>query len=229
MARGAELMAFAIKHQLKVTSIEAIREHRLLHEIGVRQVGTTSVDTDYGAFNVRVYSEDASGKEHLALVRGDLASGALEKPPLVRIHSECLTGDLFGSRRCDCGRQLDGAMKLIVEEDAGAILYLRQEGRGIGLGNKIRAYALQDQGLDTVEANVHLGFEPDERDFAVGAHMLLSMGLKKIRLMTNNPAKGESLARFGITVVERIPMLVEPDLYSERYLRTKREKLGHIL
>jgi len=149
--------------------------------------------------------------------------------PLVRLHSECLTGDVFGSRRCDCGRQLDGAMKLITEEGAGLVLYLRQEGRGIGLENKVRAYALQDQGLDTVEANVHLGFDPDERDFAVGAHMLLAMGIRSIRLITNNPAKAAALSRFGISVVERIPMVVEPDPYSESYLRTKREKLGHLL
>lgn len=229
MARGDDLMAFARDHNLKVTSVEAIREYRLLNEIGVRPIGSRVADTDFGQFDVTVYAEDVSGKEHLALVHRALDSSPNDKAPLVRIHSECLTGDLFGSRRCDCGRQLDGAMTLIAREEAGVILYLRQEGRGIGLGNKIKAYALQDKGLDTVEANVHLGFEPDERDFAVGAHMLLSMGLRRIRLITNNPAKAESLSRFGITVVERIPMLVEPDPYNERYLRTKREKLGHLL
>lgn len=229
MARGEQLLAFAAKHQLKITSIQAIREYRLLNEIAVRPLGGSTVETDFGSFHAAVFADDVGGKEHVAMVRGDLSSMPASYAPLVRLHSECLTGDVFGSRRCDCGRQLDGAMKLVVEEGAGIILYLRQEGRGIGLGNKVRAYALQDKGLDTVEANVHLGFEPDERDFAVGAHMLLSMGVRAIRLITNNPAKAAALARFGIAVVERIPMVVAHDPYSEGYLKTKREKLGHIM
>lgn len=229
MARGPQLQAFAQKHTLRVTSIQAIRDYRALHEIAVRQLSERAVDTDYGLFHATVFADDAGKKEHVAMVRGDLSQMPASYAPLVRLHSECLTGDVFGSRRCDCGRQLDGAMKLITEEGAGVILYLRQEGRGIGLENKVRAYALQDQGLDTVEANVHLGFDPDERDFAVGAHMLLAMGVKAIRLITNNPAKGAALARYGIAVVERIPIVVEADPYSEAYLRTKREKLGHIL
>lgn len=229
MARGSQLQAFASKHGLRTTSIQAIREYRALHEIAVRQLSDRDVETDYGTFHAVVFVDDAGKKEHIAMVRGDIGKMPVSYAPLVRLHSECLTGDVFGSRRCDCGRQLDGAMKLITEEGAGLVLYLRQEGRGIGLENKVRAYALQDQGLDTVEANVHLGFDPDERDFAVGAHMLLAMGIRSIRLITNNPAKAAALSRFGISVVERIPMVVEPDPYSESYLRTKREKLGHLL
>ena len=229
MARGSQLQDFANKHGLRVTSIQAIREYRAFYEVAVRPLSNGDVDTDYGTFHATVFVDDAGKKEHIALVRGDLSQSSKESAPLVRLHSECLTGDVFGSRRCDCGRQLDGAMKLITDEGRGAILYLRQEGRGIGLENKVRAYALQDQGLDTVEANVHLGFDPDERDFAVGAHMLLAMGIRSIRLITNNPAKGAALARFGITVVERVPIIVEPDPYSEAYLKTKREKLGHLL
>jgi len=229
MARGEDLNRFALTHGLKITSIEAIREYRLLHEIAVRPINTSSVDTDFGPFTATVFAEDTGGKEHVALTRGDLSTLPTSYAPLVRLHSECLTGDVFGSRRCDCGRQLDGAMRLVTEEGAGVILYLRQEGRGIGLENKIRAYSLQDQGLDTVEANVHLGFEPDERDFAVGAHILRAMGIHSIRLITNNPAKGEQLARFGITITERIPMVVEADPLSAGYLRTKREKMGHLL
>ena len=229
MARGAQLQEFAHKHGLRSTSIQAIREYRAFHEIAVRQLSQGDVETDYGSFHAVVFADDAGKKEHVAMVRGNLSKMPVSYAPLVRLHSECLTGDVFGSRRCDCGRQLDGAMKLITEEGAGLILYLRQEGRGIGLENKVRAYALQDRGLDTVEANVHLGFDPDERDFAVGAHMLLAMGIRSIRLITNNPAKAAALSRFGISVVERIPMVVEADPYSEAYLRTKREKLGHLL
>jgi 3,4-dihydroxy 2-butanone 4-phosphate synthase/GTP cyclohydrolase II len=229
MARGKDLASFAKKHSIRVTSIQAIREYRSFHEIAVRRLGESDVVTDYGTFHAIIFADDASGREHVAMVRGDLAKMPTSYAPLVRLHSECLTGDVFGSRRCDCGPQLDGAMRLTVEEGAGIILYLRQEGRGIGLENKVKAYALQDQGLDTVEANVHLGFDPDERDFAVGAHMLLAMGIRSIRLITNNPAKGAALSRCGIAVVERIPMVTTPDAYNEGYLRTKREKLGHLL
>jgi 3,4-dihydroxy 2-butanone 4-phosphate synthase/GTP cyclohydrolase II len=229
MARGAQLQAFARTHGLRITSIQAIREYRALHEIAVRQLSEGDVETDYGTLRAVVFADDAGKKEHVAMICGEVSKVPASYAPLVRLHSECLTGDVFGSRRCDCGRQLDGAMKLVTEEGAGLILYLRQEGRGIGLENKVRAYALQDQGFDTVEANVHLGFNPDERDFAVGAHMLLAMGIRSIRLITNNPAKAAALSRFGISVVERIPMVVEADPYSEAYLRTKREKLGHLL
>lgn len=229
MARGAQLQEFARAHQLRVTSIAEIRNYRALHEIAVRPLSSREVETDFGKFNAVVYADDVGGKEHIALIRGDLSTMPTSYAPLVRLHSECLTGDVFGSRRCDCGQQLEGAMNLVVSEGLGVILYLRQEGRGIGLENKVRAYNLQDEGLDTVEANERLGFLPDERDFAVGAHMLRSLGVRAIRLITNNPEKGDTLSRFGISVVERIPMIVEHDPVREGYLKTKKEKLGHIL
>ncbi len=229
MARGAQLEEFAKRYNLRLTSIEEIRRYRALNEISVRPLSTRIVETDFGVFTATVYADDAGGKEHVAMVRGDVSAMPASYAPLVRMHSECLTGDVFGSRRCDCGQQLAGAMNLVVSEGIGVILYLRQEGRGIGLENKVRAYKLQDEGLDTVEANVKLGFRPDERDFAVGAHMLLSMGIRSIRLITNNPEKGESLTRFGITVTERIPMLVADDPVRAEYLKTKKEKMGHLL
>jgi 3,4-dihydroxy 2-butanone 4-phosphate synthase/GTP cyclohydrolase II len=229
MARGQSIIEFSRRHNLKITTIEAIRQYRMLHEISVRQLSTRDVETDFGTFRATVYADDVAGKEHIALVRGDLSSMPSSYAPLVRMHSECLTGDVFGSRRCDCGPQLAGAMKLVVDEGVGIILYLRQEGRGIGLENKLRAYELQDQGLDTVEANVKLGFKPDERDFAVGAHMLSALGVKNIRLITNNPEKGATLNRYGISVVERVPMIADADPCSAEYLRTKREKMGHLL
>lgn len=229
MARGQSIIEFSRRHNLKITTIEAIRQYRMLHEISVRQLSTRDVETDFGTFRATVYADDVAGKEHIALVRGDLSSMPSSYAPLVRMHSECLTGDVFGSRRCDCGPQLAGAMKLVVDEGVGIILYLRQEGRGIGLENKLRAYELQDQGLDTVEANVKLGFKPDERDFAVGAHMLSALGVKNIRLITNNPEKGATLNRYGISVVERVPMITDADPCSAEYLRTKREKMGHLL
>lgn len=228
MARGEQLIAFARKHRLRVSTIEEIRAYRARHEISVRLLSSSVVDTDFGPCSALVFADDAGGKEHVAMVYGD-GDGISTSTPLVRIHSECLTGDVFGSRRCDCGPQLEGALRLIAAEGAGIILYLRQEGRGIGLENKVKAYALQDQGLDTVQANVELGFEPDERDFAVGAHMLLSMGIKQIRLITNNPVKAATMARCGISLSERIPMITETDPCSARYLATKREKLGHLL
>jgi 3,4-dihydroxy 2-butanone 4-phosphate synthase/GTP cyclohydrolase II len=227
MGRGEELVRFAAKHNMAVTSIAAIRQYRLKHEIAVRQLSVGSVTTDLGEFTAYLFADDAGHKEHLALVRGDLSQAPASYAPLVRIHSECLTGDVFGSRRCDCGGQLHGAMRLIVDEGLGVILYLRQEGRGIGLENKLKAYALQDQGLDTVEANLELGFKADERDFAVGAHILRSLGLSRIRLITNNPGKTQAMQGCGITVVERVPSLAEPDPCSIGYLNTKRQKMGH--
>jgi 3,4-dihydroxy 2-butanone 4-phosphate synthase/GTP cyclohydrolase II len=229
MARGEELRAFAAKHQMAITSIAAIKDYRLRNEIAVRCVSVSSVSTDLGDFAAHVFVDDAGHKEHLALVRGDLTHAPASYSPLVRIHSECLTGDVFGSRRCDCGGQLEGALRLIAEEGLGVVLYLRQEGRGIGLENKLKAYALQDQGRDTVEANLELGFKADERDFAVGAHILRAMGLHQIRLVTNNPQKTATMQRFGIRVVERIPCLASPDPCSHGYLATKREKMGHQL
>jgi 3,4-dihydroxy 2-butanone 4-phosphate synthase/GTP cyclohydrolase II len=229
MARGDDLRAFAARHRMAVTSIAAIKEYRLRNEIAVRCLSVYPVSTDLGDFSAHVFADDAGHKEHLALVRGDLAGAPASYAPLVRIHSECLTGDVFGSRRCDCGGQLQGALRLIADEGLGVVLYLRQEGRGIGLENKLKAYALQDQGRDTVEANLELGFKADERDFAVGAHILRAMGLHHIRLVTNNPQKTATMERFGITVVERIPSLASPDPCSHGYLTTKREKMGHQL
>lgn len=229
MARRDELKSFAARHNMAVTSIAAIKEYRIRNELTVRHLSARPVSTDFGDFTAHLFVDDAGRKEHLALVRGDLSQVPASYAPLVRIHSECLTGDVFGSRRCDCGAQLEGAMRLMVEEGSGVVVYLRQEGRGIGLENKLKAYALQDQGRDTVEANIELGFGADERDFAVGAHILRSMGLQRIRLITNNPEKIEAMKRFGVAVVERIPSVSAPDPCSAGYLTTKRVKLGHLI
>ncbi len=227
MARGKELEEFALRHGLKMTSVEDILRYRVTNEILVHQVGQARLNTDWGEFDTIVFEDDFDGKEHLALVRGDVRGAKVA--PLLRLHSECLTGDVFGSRRCDCGKQLALAMEAIVQEGCGIILYLRQEGRGIGLTNKLRAYALQEEGHDTVEANIRLGFEPDARDFAVAAKMLEQLQLRKVRLMTNNPRKLSSLQDLGIEVTERIPLQAAEDEYCRAYLRAKKEKLGHIL
>lgn len=229
MAREGQLMAFAKKHELLITSIRSLIEYRNKHETTVRLQSVEEIETDYGLFTVHVFADDAGQKEHLALVRGDISMLPASYTPLVRVHSECLTGDVFGSRRCDCGPQLEGAMRLIEQEGTGIVLYLRQEGRGIGLENKLRAYALQDEGRDTVEANLELGFEADERDFAVAAHMLQMLRVSKIRLITNNPNKQRSLEENGIEVPERIPMIAASDPCNKGYLETKRRKLGHLL
>lgn len=226
MARGDALSKFAKQHGIKITSIADIIAYRVREEILVRAVAEADLDTDEGRFRTYVFEDDADGREHLALVFGDINSSS---PPFVRIHSECLTGDVFGSRRCDCGGQLTQAMKQIVTAGNGVLLYLRQEGRGIGLGNKLRAYELQDQGHDTVEANVRLGFAPDARDFAVAAKILEHFGIQSVKLLTNNPNKLETLEQFGISVVERVPLLIPPNEFSRDYLSTKREKLGHLL
>jgi 3,4-dihydroxy 2-butanone 4-phosphate synthase/GTP cyclohydrolase II len=229
MARGSQLRAFAKKHDLPITSIQSIIDYRNRNETSVRLHSVEDVQTDYGEFVMHVFLDDAGNKEHFALVRGNIGELPASYVPPVRIHSECLTGDVFGSRRCDCGPQLDGAMRIIQEEGTGVLLYLRQEGRGIGLENKLRAYALQDQGRDTVEANIELGFQADERDFAVAAHMLQLLKVSKVRLITNNPNKSRSLEENGIEVSERIPMIVPSDPCNREYLETKREKLGHLL
>jgi len=227
MARGRDLISFAERHNLKIVSVEAITKHIVTFETFVREVAREKKLTDYGEFLVSVFESDVDNREHLALQYGDLFGSS--EPPLVRIHSECLTGDVFSSRRCDCGSQLAEAMDKIVENGSGVVLYLRQEGRGIGLLNKLRAYELQDKGKDTVEANLELGFEADARDFAVAAKILLDLGIKELRLMTNNPKKVETLESFGIEVVERVPIIQPSDEYNSRYLETKRTKLGHIL
>jgi 3,4-dihydroxy 2-butanone 4-phosphate synthase/GTP cyclohydrolase II len=229
MARAQELAEFANKHGLAITTIEEIRRYRGFHEISVRLVSKSAVQTSYGQCLALLYADDVGGKEHLAVVHGDLAGMPTSYAPLVRIHSECVTGDVFGSRRCDCGPQLDVALSRIAQEGVGVVLYLRQEGRGIGLENKLKAYALQEAGHDTVEANLALGFQADERDFAVGAHMLKALGLSNIRLMTNNPRKIAAMERYGIVVSERIPTSISPEPYNAQYLATKRDKLGHLL
>lgn len=226
MARGDQLNAFAQKHALKICSVEQIIKYRMSKEVLVKDVATSKVQTDYGEFETHVFEDELDGKEHLALVYGDISK---EKSVLTRIHSECLTGDVFGSRRCDCGNQLDFAMKEIVNYGSGVILYLRQEGRGIGLLNKLRAYELQDAGHDTVEANLQLGFMADEREYAVAANMLHKLGVKSLNLMTNNPRKIDKLQALGLVIEKRLPIVVESDAYSKTYLETKRTKLGHLL
>lgn len=229
MARGAALAQFAAQHGLLITSIEEIVRYRVNEEVLVREVSRRALSTDYGVFETRVFQDDVDGKEHLVLVRGDPSAWTDSRGPLVRIHSECLTGDVFGSRRCDCGAQLDHAMQLIAGEEAGIVLYLRQEGRGIGLANKLRAYELQDRGRDTVDANLELGFAADSRDFAVAAKILSGFGLGRIRLLTNNPRKFDQLSTFGIEITERVPVVVPVDEYSKGYIDTKRRRLGHWL
>jgi len=229
MARVEELAQFANKHGLAITTIEEIVRYRGFNEISVRLISKNKVHTDHGECAALLYADDVGHKEHVAVVYGDLSSIPASYAPLVRIHSECVTGDVFGSHRCDCGPQLETALSRIAEEGVGGVLYLRQEGRGIGLENKLKAYALQEAGHDTVEANLALGFQADERDFAVGAHMLKALGLSSIRLLTNNPRKIATMERFGITVRERIATCVPPEPYNAQYLATKRDKLGHLL
>jgi len=229
MARGSQVTEFAKKHGLKVTSVDEIIRYRVHSEVLAREVASSELSTDHGVFSVYVFEDDADGKEHLVLQKKPAAGEPSDSIPLVRIHSECLTGDVFTSRRCDCGEQLDHAMRQIAEEPTGYILYLRQEGRGIGLANKLRAYELQDVGHDTVEANNLLGFPADARDFAVAAKILNHFGLSKIRLLTNNPDKFNSLTRHGIEIAERVPVIAPPDELSKSYLETKRDKLGHWL
>jgi 3,4-dihydroxy 2-butanone 4-phosphate synthase / GTP cyclohydrolase II len=226
MARGQELRAFADTYGLKIASVEQLVRHRLESESFVRISANSLLETDHGVFHVYVFEDDASRKEHMALVYGDPVS---QSAPLIRLHSECLTGDVFGSSRCDCGEQLDIAMCAIVKAGAGIVLYLRQEGRGIGLENKMRAYELQDQGKDTVEANVCLGFRPDERDFSVAVHMLQALSVSKVRLLTNNPLKVQRLQELGISVLERVPIVVPPTGDNRSYLSAKREKMGHVM
>jgi 3,4-dihydroxy 2-butanone 4-phosphate synthase/GTP cyclohydrolase II len=227
MARLPELIKFAKKHHLKMTSVAEVTKHRYLTECLVERERSVTMPTDSGNFQLRIYSSFVDDKDHLALFMGKPSE---EKPfPLVRVHSECLTGDVFGSQRCDCGSQLKQAMEIVADYGYGAIIYMRQEGRGIGLTKKIHAYELQDQGLDTVEANVQLGFAPDLRDYGIGAQILRDLKMTNIRLLTNNPAKIEGLDKYGIRVKERIPIIFPSTPHNERYLNTKREKMSHIL
>ncbi len=226
MARLPELLAFAARHKLKITSVENLIAHRQLREKLVEFVRKVDMPTHAGMFKLHLYRSIVDDQLHVALVMGDLKK---TRAPLVRVHSECLTGDVFGSMRCDCGSQLDEAMKMVAKEGAGVVLYMRQEGRGIGLANKIHAYALQEQGLDTVEANEQLGFRPDMRDYGVGAQILSCLGLRHIRLITNNPCKMVGLQAHGLKIVRRVPLVLPATEYSRRYLETKRRKMGHWL
>ncbi|MGQ9678107.1 MAG: GTP cyclohydrolase II, partial [bacterium] len=226
MARLPELSRLAQRFGLKILTIKDVIEFRRKNEVLVRRVVETTLPTKFGDFRLIVYEDDVEPYAHLALVKGKVAG---KERVLVRVHSQCLTGDVLHSLRCDCGEQLAAAMKMINREGAGVILYMRQEGRGIGLTNKLRAYALQDQGLDTVEANQALGFPPDLRDYGIGAQILCDLGLSSIRLLTNNPRKVIGLAGFGLKIVERVPIVVKPNRRNLCYLVTKRDRLGHIL
>lgn len=226
MARLPELRRFAKRHGLRICSIEQLIQFRRASDRLVERVETIRMPTDYGEFNLHLYRSKIDGLHHLALVKGDVKG---QKGVLVRVHSECLTGDVFGSRRCDCGPQLHAAMQRIEEAGRGVILYMRQEGRGIGLPAKLRAYRLQEQGLDTVDANLKLGFPMDLRDYGVGAQMLCDLGLKTIRLLTNNPKKVVGLQGYGLEIVEQLPIRVNPNPHNANYLKTKRERMGHLL
>ena len=226
MARFPELRAFAARHELPMISVAELIRYRLERDRFVVCEGRTRLPTQFGEFTAAVYHNSLDGATHVALIKGELSGG---DPVLVRMHSECLTGEVFRSLRCDCGEQLRRALEAISREGRGVLVYIRQEGRGIGLANKIRAYALQDAGKDTVEANELLGFAPDPRDYGVGAQILADLGLRRIRLLTNNPAKRVGLEGYGIEVVSRIPIEVPPNAESYRYLAAKRHKLGHLL
>jgi len=225
MARMTELSLFAKKHKLKICTIEDLIEYRRKKEELIEKVAETSLPTPFGEFRLFAFRSKIDEYQHLALVKGDITSGET----LVRVHSQCLTGDVFHSLRCDCGSQLEEAMKIISAEGKGVILYLSQEGRGIGIFNKLKAYELQDSGLDTVEANEKLGFKADLRDYGIGAQILAELGLKKIRLLTNNPRKIIGLKGYGLKVVGRLPLEVKPGLRNRSYLKTKKHRLGHTL
>ncbi|AMA73645.1 MULTISPECIES: bifunctional 3,4-dihydroxy-2-butanone-4-phosphate synthase/GTP cyclohydrolase II [Aneurinibacillus] len=226
MARVPDLVRIAAKHGLKMITIEELIRYRMRFDKLVRREVEVELPSEYGHFRMVAYTNDTDDKEHVALVKGDIHP---DIPTLVRVHSECLTGDVFGSFRCDCGPQLHAALRQIEEEGRGVLLYMRQEGRGIGLINKLKAYKLQEQGLDTVEANEKLGFPADLREYGIGAQILADLGLGQIRLLTNNPRKIKGIEGYGLCVVERVPLQMEVVEANERYLRTKKSKLGHLL
>ena len=241
MARMDDIKPFAAEHHLKLMTIADLIAFRMAKgdqkskseveveqrndNILVEKVETVELPTEHGDFKLTMFRSRLTGLEHLALVKGDVADG---EPVLVRVHSECFTGDVLGSERCDCGPQLHTAMEMIEKEGRGAVIYMRQEGRGIGLANKLHAYHLQEKGMDTVEANVALGFPPDLRDYGEGAQILVELGIRKLRLMTNNPCKIKGLEGYGLTIVERVPIVIPANVHDKRYLDTKREKMGHI-
>ena len=226
MARMPELQVFAREHQMKIITIKDLIAYRLKKESLIEVGEDVDMPTDYGHFRLISFRQKSNGLEHIALIKGEWQE---DEPVLVRVHSSCMTGDILGSRRCDCGEQLHKAMQKIEAEGKGVIIYMQQEGRGIGLMNKIRAYKLQEQGFDTVDANVHLGFKPDERDYGCGAQMLRHLGVHKMRLLTNNPVKRVGLEAYGLEIVENVPIEVTPNEYNLRYLKTKQDRMGHIL
>ena len=226
MARLPQLQAFAETHGLHIISIRDLIAYRLRNENLVEQGEEVDMPTEYGHFRLIPFRQKSNGKEHVALIKGEWQPG---EPVLVRVHSSCVTGDIFGSQRCDCGDQLHKSMQLIEKEGKGVVLYLNQEGRGIGLMAKIAAYKLQEEGYDTVDANIHLGYDPDERDYGVGAQILRLLGVTKMRLLTNNPVKRVGLEAYGLEITENVPIEITPNPYNERYLHTKKDRMGHTL
>ncbi len=231
MARVPDLEVFCKKHDMLLCSVEQIIEYRRRNEKLVECVATSNMPTEYGDFKLHCYNSEIANETHVALTLGDIKPGGerIDEPVLVRVHSECLTGDVFHSCRCDCGEQLARAMAMVQEAGKGVIVYMKQEGRGIGLDNKLKAYELQDSGMDTVEANVALGFAADHRDYGLGAQILVDLGVHKMRLLTNNPKKISGLSAYELEVVERVPIIMTPKVHNERYLSTKKTQLGHML